>query len=175
MRALLDELDGMAPEREPEGHFDVRLIEELVRLGWAVIDVAAHIAENQSTFARGEFKPAHRITVRRHEANATGSTHDFVVEADDLGQLEQQLAGVLKAAQAERGRGAWSGRDPEIWDGGIFVTRLEPDADVAQVVRRAVDALTGGVGQRGSGVVKASAPSGFASRHFVNRKREAGG
>lgn len=83
----------------------------------------------------------YRVTVRRHQGNATSSGNDFVVQADELKPLRRQLRSLLEAAQAERGTGVWSNADPEIWIGNFLVGRLDSGGDVAQLVGRAIDEL----------------------------------
>jgi hypothetical protein len=82
------------------------------------------------------------ITVRRYQADADRSVNDFDLHSEDLRQLARSLREVLGEAQARRGVGLWSDADPEIWMGHIFVGRLGPEGDIAELTRLAMAELT---------------------------------
>jgi hypothetical protein len=91
----------------------------------------------------------HRITVRRRRANSERSTSDFVVQADTASKLDRKLRDLLRLTQLERGRGAWSDADAEVWIEGTFVGRLERGGDVERLAREAlVQLVAGSVGLR---------------------------
>ena len=81
------------------------------------------------------------ITVRRYQADADRSSSDFDVRSEDLRHLERCLQVILRAAQAERGLGLWSGADPEVWKGEALVGRLRPEGDIAELAHRAIATL----------------------------------